>query len=52
MKFLNLVSIMFITAMITSCTESSDDAEYIDTALDIYVLNSDGENLLGDLYKE
>lgn len=38
--------------MITSCNKSSDDAEYIDRALDIYVQNSDGENLLGNVYKE
>lgn len=38
--------------MIISCSKSSDDAEYISKVLDIYGENSDGENLLGNVYKE
>ncbi len=52
MKYLNLVLIFSITAMISSCSKSSDDAEYIGSAIDIYIQNLDGENLLGDVYKE
>lgn len=43
---------MSIVSIITSCSKSSDNAEDIGANLDIYVQNSEGKNLLGDVYKE
>ncbi|MEM9548808.1 MAG: hypothetical protein AAGA77_22680 [Bacteroidota bacterium] len=50
MRYLSSILSIAMAAMITSCDKSPDSAEVIGNSLDLYVQNSNGENLLGSTY--
>lgn len=52
MKYLNLIFIFSIILLFISCDKSTQSGEYIEAGIDIYIQNSDGDNLLGKTYLE